>query len=215
MPQLRELLRCANRFNHPVIEVRLGQKIKVKHLLYVSLDMWMVHNYLPYVKSEPEDFLFSPYVTSNLRECVFEKYPLTSNSKHLKIFLSRNSCLNQRLRNSDEIEALFRNSGFIIVYPEKLSFEEQVRMFQNADLIVGPTGAAFTNVVYCRENTCVGIIVSEIIDTMYCFSNIAYLVNVNLQILGADIVEKGIAESQDQFMLDLDKCRRFISLFCK
>ena len=35
----------------------------------------------------------------------------------------------------------------------QLSFEEQIYLFHNAKIIVGPHGAAFTNLVFCQPNT--------------------------------------------------------------
>ena len=38
--------------------------------------------------------------------------------------------------------------GFTIVYPGKLKFAEQITLFANAIIIVGPTGAGMANIVF-------------------------------------------------------------------
>ena len=108
------------------------------------------------------------------------------------------------------MERCFKENGFGIVYPEELSFEEEVRVFQRAEVIVGPTGAALTNVVYCKEGTLIAVI-APLSHKSYFFSNIAYMVGAKFMLLGADMVLKGMAESMDTFCLDMDKCRRFLN----
>ena len=210
IPQLRDLTAGMNKLGHPIIEVKPRQAVRVKRLLYISYDMWMPHNYRAGAKQYPSDYLFSASVTSNIRKYLFEKYPIPEKPQNLRVFLSRKKCGNQRLLNADKVEAFFAGKGFTIIYPEELSFAEEVQLFQNACLIVGPTGAALTNLIYCRENTTVAIIAPES-HRSYFFSNIAYLVKARFLFLGANIVEKGIAESMDTFELDMEKCERFVN----
>lgn len=207
--QLRDLLRCMNFYGHPVIEVAARTRVEVRKLLYISYNMWMPHNFREDAAQYPKDYLFSPTVAENIRCYVFKSFPERKEASGARIFLSRKKCDNQRLLNAEEIEQIFREAGFSIIYPEELSFEEEVRIFQNADVIVGPTGAALTNVVYCRKNALVAVIAPDS-HRSYFFSNIAYLVEAEFMLLGADIVKKGAAESMDTFRLDRGKCERFL-----
>jgi len=50
--------------------------------------------------------------------------------------------------NETALETALRARGFEIVRPERLSAAEQVRMAQEAGIIVGPTGAAMTNALF-------------------------------------------------------------------
>ena len=54
--------------------------------------------------------------------------------------------------NEKECIACAKEFGFEVVYPELMSFEQQVGLFHNAECIIGGSGAAFTNLVYCNEN---------------------------------------------------------------
>ena len=208
--QLRDLLDSMNIYRHPIISVKARERVEIKNLLYVSYNMWMPHNFRENVKQYPSDYLFSTTVVLNIRNYVYRRLQPQCGGIGTKIFLSRRKCKNQRLLNAEEVERCFKENGFGIVYPEELSFEEEVRVFQRAEVIVGPTGAALTNVVYCKEGTLIAVI-APLSHKSYFFSNIAYMVGAKFMLLGADMVFKGMAESMDTFCLDMDKCRRFLN----
>ena len=69
--------------------------------------------------------------------------------------------------------------GFEVVYPEDSSVEEQIALFNNAEFIIGGSGAAFTNLLYANEHT--NIIILEGYKSNICiFSSIAAHLNLNL-----------------------------------
>jgi capsular polysaccharide biosynthesis protein len=53
--------------------------------------------------------------------------------------------------NAAEVEALFAEQGFAIVYPEDYSLPEQAAMFRHASVIGGYAGSALFNVLYATE----------------------------------------------------------------
>jgi hypothetical protein len=57
------------------------------------------------------------------------------------------------LTNESEILRFLVRQGFETVAPEILSFQEQVRLFREARVVVGPAGAAFANLIFCRPGT--------------------------------------------------------------
>ncbi|APR35209.1 hypothetical protein BTO02_06955 [Paraburkholderia sp. SOS3] len=65
-----------------------------------------------------------------------------------KIFLARRGARN--LDNTEQIERRLASIGFEIVDTAELSFEQQVRLFASAAIIVGPVGAAFANLIFCN-----------------------------------------------------------------
>lgn len=67
------------------------------------------------------------------------------------IYISRKNQLNRKLVNEDEIINYLDKKGFSIIYPEELSLEQQAKTFSQADFILGCSGAAFTNLIYCKE----------------------------------------------------------------
>lgn len=68
-----------------------------------------------------------------------------------KIYLSRPHKQKQRsVLNDSEVRDYLKGEGFYIWSGEE-SFEEQVRLFRDADIIIGPHGAAFFNCLFCQR----------------------------------------------------------------
>ncbi|WP_294536359.1 glycosyltransferase family 61 protein [uncultured Rhodoblastus sp.] len=72
-----------------------------------------------------------------------------------RLYVTRNSGKKRRLTNEEDILALLRPLGFVLVDPGKLSFADQVRTFAGAEQIVGNCGAGLTNLVFSRRGVSV------------------------------------------------------------
>lgn len=68
-----------------------------------------------------------------------------------RIYLSREGAPKRRLVNEAEIRSLFERRGFRAVKPEALGFQETRDLFANADIVAGPYGSAFLNVVHSPQ----------------------------------------------------------------
>jgi capsular polysaccharide biosynthesis protein len=72
-----------------------------------------------------------------------------------KIYLSRkyqDQKDSSRKFNDSEVEALFERFGFEIVYPEQLSFKEQISIYADTKILAGPVGSAMHNAAFMNEN---------------------------------------------------------------
>lgn len=67
-----------------------------------------------------------------------------------RMFVSRRS-RNRACRNIDEVEALFRELGFTIVYPEDFDLGRQAELFAGATVIAGFGGSAMFNLMFARR----------------------------------------------------------------
>ena len=70
-----------------------------------------------------------------------------------KIYVSRRFARNSRpkyrpLVNEEQVEELVSGMGFSIIYPELLTFSQQVKVFYNSDFLVGPSGSGMLNAVF-------------------------------------------------------------------
>ncbi len=68
-----------------------------------------------------------------------------------RIFLSRADAAFRRLSNESTLHPLLRAHGFEIVTPGNLSLPEQARIFAEAEIIAGPAGAGFANLVFATR----------------------------------------------------------------
>lgn len=91
-----------------------------------------------------------------------------------KIYVARTDSQRRRMRNESALLGEMRNRGFEIVVPGTLTLTEQIRVFREASLVVGPHGAGLTNIVFCEPGT----IVYELVPDHYpniCFGNLALI----------------------------------------
>lgn len=52
------------------------------------------------------------------------------------------------MTNETELHSILETKGFRIVFPEQLSFTEQVSLLKGAELVAGNMGAAFSNLAF-------------------------------------------------------------------
>lgn len=69
-----------------------------------------------------------------------------------KLFISRAKSASRRMTNEEEIFAIAEKMGYQMIFPEKHSFEEQVRIFSTASHVAGCLGAGLTNMIFCRPD---------------------------------------------------------------
>ncbi len=55
--------------------------------------------------------------------------------------------------NEEAVEALFRQNGFRIVYPENLSFQEQLNILQSCRVFAATDGSVSHNLLFCKPCT--------------------------------------------------------------
>jgi hypothetical protein len=77
----------------------------------------------------------------------------SSKNERIKIYISRKNAYQRKLLNEDEIINFLKGEGYLIVFAEDLSFEQQINLFANADVVISPHGSGLSNIVYCPPNT--------------------------------------------------------------
>jgi hypothetical protein len=72
-----------------------------------------------------------------------------------RVFISRKSAKHRKLLQEAELFPLLRQRGFSFYELETLTFEDQIRLFRSAEIIVGPHGAGFSWLIFCCSGTTV------------------------------------------------------------
>ncbi len=79
-----------------------------------------------------------------------------------RVYVSRADALFRRVTNEHEILPILAEYGFVVVKLEKLSFQEQVALFMEAEAVVLPHGSGLANLVFCSK----GIPVIELLPSV-------------------------------------------------
>jgi capsular polysaccharide biosynthesis protein len=95
-----------------------------------------------------------------------------------RVFMARRR--HRRSYNQEEIFAVLERQGFSQVYMEDLSFSQQVALMANAEAIVGPTGAAWTNVIFASSGAKALCWMAADAGEVACFSDLASKVGVDM-----------------------------------
>ena len=150
VPQLLELFNIMNRSGRDVIWIPERSIAKVHNLAVISSVNEMPVQLKSIENIRTQDF---KYDISILKD--FQSYLLQFKSGDVypkRIFLSRKG-FSRRSFNEEEIIHVAKKQNIDIVHPETLSFCQQLSLFNGAELIIGATGAAFTNILFCNYKT--------------------------------------------------------------
>jgi hypothetical protein len=142
--------------NRQVILLEKRELIHVDTIYYIThvnefvikIDNWKLGRY--------DDYTFDWFYMQQLRDrlLALKKTDVGFGSR---VFISRKN-IPRRKFNEEELMKSLCDFGFISVCPEELPFEEQIALFNNADVIVSSSGAAMTNLLYCKPSAKVVII---------------------------------------------------------
>ncbi|RJP81619.1 MAG: glycosyltransferase family 61 protein [Desulfobacteraceae bacterium] len=124
------------------------------------------------------DYRQNENVLIDYRLRILKNYGIENFKPIKKIFLSRKN--NRRNFNQIDLERIVKENGFTIVYPEILSFYEQVRLFNSAKYIVGASGAAWANIIFCQKNTFGLTWIFPEYKEFCVYSNLAAIAGMNL-----------------------------------
>jgi capsular polysaccharide biosynthesis protein len=97
----------------------------------------------------PEYIGINPHALSWLRDQLFAAVPLEPiDPQPRRIYITRRLTEKRRLANEDQIEPLLAEHGFMIAELETMTFAQQVRLFAQAEIVVGVHGAGLTNLAW-------------------------------------------------------------------
>ncbi len=95
----------------------------------------------------------TPGALRGIGESISQSIPRNSDEKAVKIYISRKVPSARVVKNEAEILPFLQEAGFVICKLELMPFDEQVRLFRNAELVVAPHGAGLTNLIFAKPGT--------------------------------------------------------------
>ncbi len=203
--QQLDALKLMNTANHPLHFLHKGHSYQVNQLFVPNMSTVIHDNYNSPVAYD-KDVLISPTAIHYMREKILQKLGCANQKGFRKIFISRKQSEHRRLLNLPEIENLLMSRGFEIVFPEALTFANQVKLFAQAELVVGQTGAGFVNLMWCPENCKALFMINHNVQTSYyLFSVLTDILNIDLKFIpGTDIIEPENKGLQNDFVISID-----------
>ena len=100
-----------------------------------------------------------------------------------------------------------KNMGLKLLLPKHTLFCEQMALFNNADYIVGGSGAAFTNLLFCHSG-CKVICFRSIRNYSPIFSTIANIVDVKMRYLAG--ISDSTVDLHADYIVSTDKLKKMI-----
>lgn len=86
-----------------------------------------------------------------------------------KIYINRNDT-NSDLRkiiNENELLDLLKRKGFSSIKLSKLNFKDEIKIFNNAKIVIGLQGAGLTNLIWCGQHAKIVEIRSKYTNKLY------------------------------------------------
>ena len=69
------------------------------------------------------------------------------------IWISRSKSKHRKIKNESEILPLLERFKFKIIIPEEMTFEEQINIYNNANILGGLHGGGLTNILFMNPGT--------------------------------------------------------------
>jgi len=121
-----------------------------------------------------------------------------------RLHISRKKAIRRKILNENEVESVLDKFGFKTVCLEDYSFEEQIKMFSQSDIVIGIHGAGLSNMIFMPENSFV-LELQRRMPYSSCFYSLANALDFNYYYLFCKPDSKEVDER-------LDNCNLYVDL---
>ena len=160
---------------------------------------------------------FHPQNAIRLRDFIWSKcsdFTKTSPAKS-RLYISRSKASRRFITNEKEVEILFKEHDFQIIYMEDYSFHEQVNIVYNAQFLAGIHGGALTHIHFMRPDTNVFEFRKKGDGKNNCYYTLADVMKVNYYYQFCEGVEKSKNANNFDLLVDLEELKDNIQLMIK
>ncbi len=202
-PSARKILYWfEEKYNIEYIKMKSGNVYKLKEVNYISsLNNVLFNSKIN--KCRASDVYIRNESVKNVSDFILdhiEKY----DDLPRRIFLARKP---GRSRNNPEqasIISFLESYSVQAIYLEDLSVEQQVNLFRNAEMIIGASGAAWSNVIFCNSNPICVTWLPFGYEDFSAFSTLANCYNIQMHRLNV-AVKQSDNRPQADYSVDLDR----------
>jgi capsular polysaccharide biosynthesis protein len=165
MPQSHlDSLSLLNSKNRPIVVLPANTAVNFSRLAVAPVPAFFpldVEDGVAYDTVWPRD-IFSQLKSKIIQGLEREKFVFSE--KPTRLFLSRRGFSSRQLVNELELEKVLQDFGFTTIYPETMSFSEQVDAFQSAEIVVGSCSSALTNAIFCNAGARIVAMINDCLD---------------------------------------------------
>jgi hypothetical protein len=131
-------------------------------------EKWRCETFLlpSFVNDHYSGYLPRP-VSDFLREEIWKGYKVGEKQPDRRIYISRSKSAKRRILNEAELLPILEKNGFEVVYPEFLTYRDQVQLFYESRYIVAAHGAGLTNTFFAQKATVLELHPEEIVKSHY------------------------------------------------
>lgn len=150
-----------------------GSKIKVNRLVVPSF-------------RREQNFLISPAACHWMRQRMLSNLPdieSKNSSFSSRVYISRSQSTGRQVINEDDVLEALKPFGFVSYTPEAMSFEDEVRLFSQAEVVVAPHGSGLANMIFAQNLTVIELFGSSGVP---CFLVLAKALGFNYRCLTSD-----------------------------
>jgi capsular polysaccharide biosynthesis protein len=94
-------------------------------------------------------FLPNGYL-QEIRHRIGAPVPAVVSASPRRIYITRRGARHRRVLNEDQLLLVLKTHGFAMVEPEKLSLDEQITLFRQAEIVMGPHGAGLAGAMFAK-----------------------------------------------------------------
>lgn len=209
IPSFKDELEMSNIHNRIIIPLKWAYSYTIKKLIYISDLLIEPINIRLGTELRYEDYIMRDVAVKLLHD----NLAINNSNIYRKLFISRINCYGSRLMNQIKIEQIFKEYGYEIIYPEIMSFQDQLKIFSEAEFIAGASGAGFTNILFANKNAKIICICPKDIK-LSCYSNIAGVLGQTCYYLDAKIhYNPSVLYYQNGFELEEKSLINFLEHF--
>lgn len=179
--QFFEILKVYATITYNIRIIKRFEMLFCPSLLFCT-DFWISLDNTKFKPDIQKEFFVDQYAVSLLKRNITYFFLNKSNyPPHRRIYLERQEHQKRALINSSEVRIFLENEGFEIIYPGQYTFLEQLSFFNEAKIIIGPSGAAFSNILFMQKNTYAIIFSPKTVGAnYYIFQPMADQAQINL-----------------------------------
>lgn len=180
--QCLEAIKFVVNFDIEIIFIKKGEIFHCDELIYCT-PLWTSLDNTTGLPNPKKEFFVDKYAINLVREKILASFvpKVRTTNKLRKVYLQR---LNNKLRpisNLNELELLLLKNDFEFVDVGSLNLIEQIELFQAVDIVLGASGAAFTNLIFMKKGSkAVNFYPSVSATNYYIFQPLADISNVEL-----------------------------------